>query len=288
MRKEVTQGVIIDSESSNDNRAPPKEEKQLCNPTVQKYSFVASTIALLVVSSLLVKYGFMERMGEFLEFVKTLGWLGNFIVCLCFLAISFPFILGAYIPLNLGAGAIYGVLVGTVTVSVGSTGGACIAFWICRAFTRKWLEESLKKRKEFRYFLLMMQGKDRKYLTLLARLSPIPFGLQNSFFALTDISFRDFFLSTWLGLLPFQVVWTHLGTTLINLSKISSGEVELSLWQQLSMLIQLIVGVVLVGYFWYLTKKIKLTDGETPANPEADLESGHYSVPNAVVLEEIT
>jgi len=275
-------------ESSDEKPGSPR--KQFCNPAVQKYSFVAGTVGLLIASSLLVKYGFLERMGEFLEFIKTLGLFGNFIICLCFLAISFPFILGAYIPLYLGAGAIYGVIVGTLTVSVGSTVGACIAFWTGRAFTRNCLEDSLKQRKEFKYFLLMMQGKDRKYLTVLARLSPIPFGLQNSFFALTDITFRDFFLSTWLGLLPFQIVWTHLGTTLINLSKISSGEVELSMWQQLSMLIQMLVGLVLLGYFWYLRKKIPFNDDSVP-NPETDLEKGQYSVlkdTDAVVMEDIT
>ena len=63
-----------------------------------------------------------------------------------------------------------------MTVSVGSTIGACIAFWSCRALARKWVEASLRKRKEFRYFLAMMQGKDQKFVTILARLSPIPFG----------------------------------------------------------------------------------------------------------------
>jgi len=282
MRKEP---IVGEWENPNGG-APPL--KKFCNSNIQKYSIVAAVIALLIASSLLIKYGFLQRIGEFLEFVKDLGWFGNLIICLCFLAISFPFILGAYIPLNLGAGAIYGVFLGTATVSFGSTFGACIAFWISRAFTRKWLEGSLKHRKEFRYFLLMMQGKERKYLTVLARLSPIPFGLQNSFFALTDISFRDYFLSTWLGLLPFQILWTYLGTTLVSLSKISAGGSELSFWQQFSLGFQVVVGFILIGYFYYLTKKIKLADEESPMNPETDLEKGNYFVPNAIVMEEIT
>jgi len=249
-----------------------------CKDSTKKISIISAVMLLLTGSMIVVRYGFVAQIAIFLNFVKNMGWWGNFMICFCFVIISFPLILGAYIPLTLGAGAIYGVLMGTVTVSVGSTGGACVAFWICRAFTRKWLEESLKKKREFRYFLAMMQGKDKKFVTVLARLSPIPFGLQNGFFALTDISFRDFFLSTWIGLLPFQIVWTHLGTTLHNLSKISNGEVELSVWQQISMGIQVLMAVILLAYFYYLSKKINRKDEES--GPELDLEKGNLSTIN--------
>jgi len=148
------------------------------------------------------------------------------------------------------------------------------------------LEETLKKRKEFRYFLTMMQGKDPPFVSVLARLSPIPFGLQNGFFALTDISYRDFLLSTWLGLLPFQILWTYLGTTLRNLGKISSGEMELSLWQQISLAVQLLMAIALLGYFFYLSRKINMkqeddttleSSGSNTNPQQIDLEKGILS-----------
>jgi len=124
--------------------------------------------------------------------------------------------------------------------------------------------------------LAMMQGKEQKFVSVLVRLSPIPFGLQNGFFALTDISFRDFFLSTWIGLLPFQVLWTHLGTTLRNLSKISSGEEGLTMWQQVSMASQVVMALALLIYFCHLSKKVNIRD--TNSGPELDLEKGNLSV----------
>eukprot|EP01118_Nematostelium_gracile_P005300 TRINITY_DN1665_c0_g1_i1.p1 TRINITY_DN1665_c0_g1~~TRINITY_DN1665_c0_g1_i1.p1 ORF type:complete len:280 (-),score=50.82 TRINITY_DN1665_c0_g1_i1:94-933(-) len=225
---------------------------------LKQFSSYFAMVLLFVISLLIVRYGLVAQISEFMSFIKDLGFLGNIIICLCFFVISFPLILGAYIPLTLGSGAIYGVMIGTLTVSIGSTVGGCAAFWICRVYTKEWLEHALKGRKEFRYFLAVMQGKDSKFVTVLARLSPLPFGLQNGFFALTDISFKDFFLSTWLGLLPYQVIWTHLGTTLRNLSKISSGDVELSLWQQISMVVQVAVTFALVAYFWYMTRKLNI------------------------------
>jgi len=280
MRSVNSSNSLVIMEMKTEIRTVPSEEvipKKCCNDKTRRLFIGIGIILILLASTLVVKYGFFSQIATFLHFVKELGWWGNFIICLCFIVISFPIILGAYLPLTLGAGAIYGVLMGTLTVSLGSTVGACIAFWICRAFTRKWLEETLKKRKEFRYFLAMMQGKDQKFVTVLARLSPIPFGLQNGFFALTDISFRDFFLSTWIGLLPFQVVWTHLGTTLRNLSMISSGEMQLTMWQQLSLGLQVVMTILLVGYFWYLSRKLNVKEEDT-TGPELDLEKGHLSV----------
>jgi uncharacterized membrane protein YdjX (TVP38/TMEM64 family) len=233
---------------------------------IKQYSSYFAFFLLFVVSFVIVRYGLVAQISEFMAFIKDLGFFGNIVICLCFFIISFPLILGAYIPLTLGSGAIYGVMIGTITVSIGSTVGGCLAFWICRVYTRDWLERALKGRKEFRYFLAVMQGKDSKFVTVLARLSPLPFGLQNGFFALTDISFRDFFLSTWLGLLPYQVIWTHLGTTLRNLSKISTGDMELSFWQQLSMVVQIGVTFGLIAYFWYMTRKLNIKQEDELSN----------------------
>jgi hypothetical protein len=88
-----------------------------------------------------------------------------------------------------------------------------------------------------------------------------------------------------LGLLPFQIVWTHLGTTLRNLSKISTGEVELSLWQQISMAVQVLMAIALLGYFYYLSRKINMKQEDTtdgvdnielhPTTQQIDLEKGN-------------
>jgi uncharacterized membrane protein YdjX (TVP38/TMEM64 family) len=198
-----------------------------------------------------------------------------------FLLVSFPFILGGYIPLTLGAGAIYGVVLGTVTVSISSTLGACVAFWVCRNTFRDWAERTLRDTREFRFFTRLIQSREHKLVSYLARLSPIPFGLQNSFFALTDISFRDYTLSTWIGLLPFQVVWTQMGTTLRNLSKIGSADVELDFWQKVSVFIQVVVSLLLMGYFYYVSKKIKREEEESVELIE-DVELGDQ--PSDIVL----
>jgi len=211
----------------------------------------------------------------FLEWVQSIGVWGYLMFIVMFLLVSFPIILGGYVPLTLGAGAIYGTVMGTITVSYSSTIGACIAFYICRAFTRSWVERKLKDTTEYRVFLHLLQSKHNKVVPVLARLSPIPFGLQNSFFALTDISFRAYLLSTWVGLLPFQIIWCHFGTTLRNLSKIGSGEMELTAWQKVSVLSQVLLSFLLGGYFWYLSRKIRARQAEL--EKQEVIKMGHSS-----------
>jgi len=191
-----------------------------------------------------------------------------------FLLVSFPIILGGYIPLTLGAGALYGVILGTITVSISSTFGACVAFWVCRNTFRDWAERTLRDTPQFRLFTRLLQSREHKLVSYLTRLSPIPFGLQNSFFALTDIPFRDYLISTWIGLLPFQVVWTQMGTTLRNLSKIGTADGELDFWQKLSVFIQVVVSVILMGYFYYISKKLKREEQEESVELIEDVELG--------------
>jgi len=227
-------------------------------PAEKKVLFTLLGIISVVIIFVLNQQGFAYLLTSFLTWVKAIGVWGNLMFVLVFVLISFPVVLGGYTPLVLGAGAIYGVLLGTLTVSIASTLGACVSFSICRYFTRSWFESKIKGKEELEVFMaLFLQAKENKMVSLMARLSPIPFGLQNSFFALTEISFQDFLFSTWLGLLPFQILWTYLGTTLRNISKISSGELELDGWQKASLVLQLVVAVGLTVYFGYLLRQLK-------------------------------
>jgi len=226
-----------------------KQEKKL----IYTVAIIFGCIGLFYLN----QQGLVYFMGSSLVWVKSIGAWGYFIFMLLFLAVSFPVILGGYIPLTLGAGAIYGVVWGTVTVSISSTCGACVAFWMSRVFMRRWVETRIASSKEFRFFFKLLQSREHKLVAVLARLSPVPFGLQNSFFAVTDISFRDYFFSTLIGLLPFQILWTHMGTTLRSLSKIGTEEIEFDIYQKVSMAFQIVVAIALLGYFYYMSKKLE-------------------------------
>src|SRR5690606_3331420 len=62
---------------------------------------------------------------------------------------------------------------------------------------------------------------------LLARLSPLfPFNLLNYGLGLTAVKFRDYFLATWIGMLPATIVYVYIGTLAKDLTDLTTGNLE--------------------------------------------------------------
>ena len=68
---------------------------------------------------------------------------------------------------------------------------------------------------------LMDSEQDAFQLVLLSRLTPIPFGLQNSLFAVSTMSFDKYLQATCLGLFPCQIINVYLGSTLRSMEEVS-------------------------------------------------------------------
>lgn len=241
-----------------------KGEKDTTSPESSKrswfYCLYCLLFAILFVIFIWKQKTLVFLLSESLDLVKSMGIWGNAFLCLLFLLVSFPFILGGYLPLVFGAGSIYGINPTSIlTVSIGSTLGAAIAFLVTQKFTRSWIERKLKGTKEFRFFSYILQ-EESKMVAIMARLAPIPFGLQNVFFALSEVPFRVFFFVTWLALLPLQLMWIQLGSTLRDLQRMTSGEIQWSSLQKLYFIVQIVIMVVLIVYFFLLSRKMKIRE----------------------------
>jgi len=137
---------------------------------------------------------------------------------------------------------------GTVLVSIGATSGASVSFGVCRYFFYHWMKDKLSKYPKWDIFMREVESNAWK-LTLLIRLLPFPFGLVNGLFALSTISFHIYLVGSFLGLLPFQVMWTYFGTTLRSITEAVEGDVEFTIWQQLLLGVQVVAGIVMILYF---------------------------------------
>ena len=127
----------------------------------------------------------MDILGLFLGWVESIGVWGNVMFVLMFFLVSFPFVWGGYIPLTMGAGSLYGVIMGTITVSIGSTLGGVLSYWLCKYAIQNWFDATkVKNTPQFKFFVLMLTDEQSNavLVTLLARWAPIPFGVQNIFF----------------------------------------------------------------------------------------------------------
>lgn len=125
--------------------------------------------------------------------------------------------------LSLGAGYLFGVGWGTLTVSVGSVAGATAAFVTGRTLARPWVESRLAGEPRFRALDAAVAREGFK-IVLLARLSPVlPFNVLNYALGLTRVRLRDYVLASWIGMLPGTVLYVYLGSAAGSLAELAGG-----------------------------------------------------------------
>jgi len=99
----------------------------------------AAVVAAVTASATLVPV--KEYLLGFLEWVQGVGLWGPACVVGLYVVACLLFIPGSL--LTLGAGFLFGVVWGTVTVSLGSTLGATAAFLVGRRLARDWVEQKV-------------------------------------------------------------------------------------------------------------------------------------------------
>lgn len=212
--------------------------------------FTALGLGLVGLAGVVGLYFQRDVLVQFLQWISSIGLWGNLIFILVFLVVGFPFALG-YVPMAVGAGYLYGMVHGTITVSIGALSGASLAFWLCRTVTQGWMKRQLVANPKWHVFMAEVE-KNAWKITLLTRLLPFPFGLVNGLFALSSISFPVFLVGSFVGLLPFQLMWTYFGTTLRSIKEAVNGEIPFGPTQQLVLAVQLALGVGLSLYMVHL------------------------------------
>jgi len=141
---------------------------------------------------------------------------GFFLLYVAVTGLSIP---GAAI-MTLVAGALFGVLVGTIIVSFASTIGATLAFLRARFVLRDWVQGKFGER-----LRAIDDGleKDGAFYLFTLRLIPVfPFFVINLLMGLTRIKTRTFFWISQLGMLPATIVFVNAGTQ-ISLIESTAG-----------------------------------------------------------------
>lgn len=144
---------------------------------------------------------------------------GFFLIYVAVTGLSIP---GAAI-MSLVAGALFGVVVGSIIVSFASTIGATLAFLSARFVLRDWVQTKFGER-----LRAIDDGleKDGAFYLFTLRLIPVfPFFVINLLMGLTRIKTRTFFWVSQLGMLPATIVFVNAGT---QISRIESTKGLLS------------------------------------------------------------
>jgi uncharacterized membrane protein YdjX (TVP38/TMEM64 family) len=182
--------------------------------------WIKRLLILAVIAAVLVLGGkylnLQQHLINALEWIKGLGPVGLGVFTGLYVLACIFFIPGSI--LTLGAGAIYGVVVGSVLVSVSSTLGATAAFLIGRYFARDWVAKRIEGNALFSSIDDAVADGGWKMVGLI-RLSPMfPFNLLNYAFGLTKVSLRDYVFASWLGMLPGTIMYVYLGSLASNLA----------------------------------------------------------------------
>jgi uncharacterized membrane protein YdjX (TVP38/TMEM64 family) len=150
-----------------------------------------------------------QWLAEFNRWIAQLGIWGILLFILAYVLATVLFFPGA--ALTIGAGFVFGVFLGTVTVSIAATTGAALSFLIARYFARDQIERKLSSSRRFKQIDRAI-GEQGPKLVFLLRLSPlIPFNLSNYFYGLTAVKFWPYVLASYIGMLPGTLLYVYLG-----------------------------------------------------------------------------
>jgi uncharacterized membrane protein YdjX (TVP38/TMEM64 family) len=138
---------------------------------------------------------------------------GFFLIYVIVTALSLP---GAAI-MSLVAGALFGVVTGTIIVSFASSIGATLAFLSARFLLRDWVQSKFGERLKAIDDGIARDG--AMYLFTIRLIPLFPFFVVNLLMGLTRIKTRTFYWVSQIGMLPATAVFVNAGT---QISKVDS------------------------------------------------------------------
>ena len=170
-------------------------------------------VAVLVVGGLFALFRFLpvkDWIEQFKSYVQGKGAIGYVLFGLVYIGVSLiPG--GPAALLTLAAGAIWGIVTGTIVVSISSVTAATIAFLLARTVFRQRVEKMTAGNAKFQS-LNRAIGKEGAKIVALVRLSPVfPFTFINYAFGLTPVKLATYVLASWIAMLPGTLAYVYFG-----------------------------------------------------------------------------
>lgn len=170
----------------------------------------------LIVGMALLAIGIAARFLPLLEWLENLTtWLRSLGI-LGVVLYAFSYAVAAMLclpcmPLTIAGGYIFGTVSGLIAVHTGTTLAAAGGFLVGRFAGRAHVAERIRARERF-HLLDQAIGNDGWRITALLRMLPIAFGPSNYLYGMTAVRFWPYLLATIVGMLPGNLIFTHLGS----------------------------------------------------------------------------
>ncbi|MFH1964053.1 MAG: TVP38/TMEM64 family protein [Acidobacteriota bacterium] len=165
-------------------------------------------------------YDMQQGMLDLLSWIERAGPGGPLIFFGLYI-LAGVFVLPGLI-LNLGAGALFGVVKGSLIVYFSATASATAAFLIGRYLARDVVTQKMAGNRTF-FLLDRAVGSDGWKIVGLTRLSPLfPYNVLNYAFGLTRVSLKDYVLASFFGMMPLSTVYVYLGSLAGSLAELGT------------------------------------------------------------------
>lgn len=162
-----------------------------------------------------------NMLRETLEWIGGLGSVGAVAFIALYIISTVAFLPGSI--LTLGAGVVFGVVMGSLYVFIGATLGATAAFLVGRYLARGWVAQKIEDNEKFQAIDKAVATEGFK-IVVLTRLSPVfPFNLLNYAFGVTGVSLKDYVLGS-VGMIPGTIMYVYIGSLAGSLATIGAEE----------------------------------------------------------------
>ncbi|XP_063780148.1 transmembrane protein 64 [Pseudophryne corroboree] len=207
---------------------------------------------------------------DVLLWVESLDSLvGVLLFIVGFILVSLPCVWG-YIVLNVAAGYLYGLVLGIGLVIVGVLIGTFIAHLLCKRLLTHWVLAKIGSSQRLGAVIRVVEGGGGLKVVALARLTPIPFGLQNAVFSITDLSLPNYLAASSVGLFPTQLLNSYLGTTLRTMEDVIA---EQSVSGYFIFSLQIMISIALM---FYVVHRAQVELNAAIMACEMELKDGHF------------
>jgi len=164
-----------------------------------------------------------EPLRSFAMWVNELGPLAPVVFIAGYVVATVAFVPGSI--LTLAAGAIFGLLRGTIYVFIGATLGATAAFLVARYLARPMVERKLAGNERFQRVDRIVEQEGGKMVVLM-RLSPLlPFNALNYALGISKVRFLDYVLGC-IGMIPGTLLYVYYGKLAGDLTALGGRDVQ--------------------------------------------------------------
>lgn len=245
----VTAGKAIGGVDMRDSYCFLRLQRFISRNPLLNYLLPIVVVAVLI----FVIYAFRDYAKSILYWIETQNSWIIFGIFLClFTIVSFPVTVG-YLVLIISSGYLFGFIKGLLTVVIGANLGVAIAHNTIKGMQSRLPIHKLIKNETGRAILRVISGPRAFKIVLFARLTPIPFGLQNTIFGISAVNSRSYHTGTVIGLLPAQTINVYLGSKLRSIHEVlNDHNAALGLAGYGVFVVEVIVGAALM--VWVIQK----------------------------------